>query len=185
MNISKEGIKWGIFTVIVTIIIYIIAYFISYETFFNTGIFWVTTLFYVFTMYMASREARNKFMATHDLTEEPYPFNMALQPPFLTFLIANILYYLFNYIMFAFVNPELPEIQKAITLETLDKVMSSMSAFMDEDQIDEMVEAIEEQDFTVTLGSTLLGLARSLLGGFLLSAIFALIFKKNQIQRLS
>ncbi len=185
MNISKEGIKWGIITGIVTIVIYLIAYLIGYETFFNTGIFWITTLFYIFTMYMASREARNKFMETHDLTEEPYPFNIALQPPFLTFLIANILYYLFNYVMFVYVNPELPDIQKEIALETMDKAMNAMSAFMDEDQIEEMAEAIEEQDLTVTLASTLLSLARSLLGGFLLSAIFALIFKKNQIQRLS
>lgn len=185
MNISKEGIKWGIITGVVTVTIYIVAYLTGYKVFFNTGIFWVTTLFYFFTMYMASREARNKFMASHDLTEEPYPFNMALQPPFLTFLLANIIYYFFNYIMYVFVNPDLPAIQKTITLETMEKMMDSMAAFMNEEQIEEMVEAMEEQDFTVTLGSTLMGLARSLLGGFLLSAIFALIFKKNQIQRLS
>ena len=87
--------------------------------------------------------------------------------------------------MFAFVNPELPDIQRTILLENMDNVANSMSAFLKEDQIEEMVEAIEENDYKVTLGSTLLGLARSLLGGFLLSAIFALIFKKNQIQRLS
>ncbi|MBK7426672.1 MAG: DUF4199 domain-containing protein [Saprospiraceae bacterium] len=185
MNISKEGIKWGLIAGVVTVVIYIGAYMMGYKAFFNAGIFWATTIFYFFAMYMASREARNKFMATHDLTEEPYPFNIALQPPFLTFLIANILYYFFNYIMFAFVNPELPDIQRTILLENMDNVANSMSAFLKEDQIEEMVEAIEENDYKVTLGSTLLGLARSLLGGFLLSAIFALIFKKNQIQRLS
>lgn len=185
MNISKEGIKWGIIAGVVTIIVYVVAYLVNVEFYFNSAVSWAIILFNMFAMYMASKHARNLFFESHDLAEESYSFNIALQPPFLTYLITTVIFYVLNFVMFNVVNPELAELQQTITLDQLQKNSSMLEGFLGEEQFEKMVEGVAEQDFSVTISSTFLSLATSLLGGFLLSAIFALIFKKNQIQRLS
>lgn len=185
MKINKAGIKWGLIAGALTIIVYVGAYAADPKLYFNSGLSWSIVALNILAMFMASREARNIFLLNHDLAEEPYSFNVALQPPFVTYLITTLAFYILNYIMFNFVNPELADLQQTFTLTELEKQRSMLESLMGEDKFDEMMEGIEEQDFSVTIGSSFLGLATSLLGGFLLSAIFALIFKKNQIERLS
>lgn len=185
MNISKPGIKWGIIAGVVTIVVYVGAYLVDAELYFNSAVSWAIILFNLFAMYMASKQERNIFFESHDLGEEPYSFNTALQPPFLTYLITTVIFYVLNFVMFNVVNSELAELQHTITMDQLQKNSSMLEGFLGEDQFEKMIDGVAEQDFSVTLSSTFLSLATSLLGGFLLSAIFALIFKKNQIQRLS
>lgn len=182
MDIKKQGIKWGLIVGGATVAIYIIAYMVRKESYIDSTMIWLLTMMlYLIGMRQASVETRTEFLSFYNENGEPYRFAYALQPPFLVFLIAQVLYYLQQYLMFNFIDPSLSEIARDIAIEKIDEVSGILGRFMDEDNADLMREQLEEQDFSMKISSVLLNLAFSLLGGFLISCIYALVFKKENV----
>lgn len=82
----------------------------------------------------------------------------ALKHSFLAFVVSQMLFWLFVYAMFNFINPELTEIQRKMMLEAGMKV--------------------ENQDLTMTLGMIFKRWAFMLIPGFFLSLMVASFMKK-------
>ena len=82
----------------------------------------------------------------------PGDFRSALQPAFLTFVVANALFYLFYYLLFGVFDPGLVDLQR--------ETMVSDPRFG---------QAFENYDLKVTLGNTFFRYCYSLIGGFILS----------------
>ncbi|MCB0520439.1 MAG: DUF4199 domain-containing protein [Lewinellaceae bacterium] len=82
----------------------------------------------------------------------------ALKTAFLVFVISMLVFHLFSYVMFNFVDPGLTDLQK------------------------QMMEAAgretKDLDFKMTFGRVMFGYAFSLIGGFFISYLIASILKK-------
>jgi len=182
MDIKKHGIRWGLIVGGATVAIYIIAYFISKRTYIDSSMIWLLTMaLYLIGMRQASTETRTEFLSFYNESGEPYRFSYALQPPFLVFLIAQVLYYSQQYLMFNLIDPSLADVAREVAIEKIDDVSGILGRFLDEDNAEIMKEQLEEQDFSMRISSILLNLAFSLLGGFLISCIYALVFKKENV----
>src|SRR5690606_21788662 len=143
MNISKAGVKWGVIAGVVTVIVYIGAYQINPEYYFNWTIFPI----FLSAMFLASKQARNLFLSTHDLKEESYTFNLALQPPFVTYLIVSLFYFSMNFVMNNYIDNSLPNIQRELTIANHEKNIKQFS----EEEYENRKILIEEDDYSVTL----------------------------------
>jgi len=99
---------------------------------------------------------------------------VALKPAFLTYLIGNLIYVLFYYVLFNFIDPGLEEVQKELTMDAMEKI----GGLLGEDGMEAAIEQIENQDFSFGLGKALWTFAFSLIfPGFVSAAIIAAIMK--------
>lgn len=180
MDLRSIGIRYGLMAGVVTIIIYFIAYLIDKTLFIQSSVLWISTMvIYLIAMRLASIEARNAFFANPDTSTSSYSFSNAIQPAFVVFLIAQIIYVLFQFLMTRLIDPSLIELTREIAIEQLETGSQWYLKFLPEDALETAKEQVEEQDFTPKISTTLLSLAFSLLGGFLISCIYGLVFKKN------
>ena len=83
----------------VAILFFAVIYMVDKVLFLNPVLWWASTVIYFFFMYRAVQPAE-------DLT-----FRDNIRDPFLTFVLANGLFYLFYYLMLSFIDPVLQDIQ--------------------------------------------------------------------------
>jgi hypothetical protein len=181
MDFKTPGIRYGLIVAAATVGLYLIAYFIDKSLFVKSAVLWIVTFaFYLIGMRQASLEARTLYFEQETETPQSYRFSLALQAPFLVFLIAQGSYAFFQFFMIRFLDPSLIELTRTLALQQLESTDTGIfSKFMTEDVIETAKEAIESQDFTPKISSTLLGLAFSLLGGFLISCVYAAVFRRE------
>ena len=101
------------------------------------------------------------------------PFRQALQTAFLTFLIANLLYYLFYYFLFNTIDPHLAELQRQVYLEFYEQNFSGL-------ELQKHLQGLEDKDFSVNAKVLLIGFGQGAIGGFLLSLLIALTVKQER-----
>jgi len=99
--------------------------------------------------------------------EETLGFRQASQKAFIVYLIANIFYYMYYYMMHKF-NLEIVEYQRADALE-------NAKHFYSKDQLFRQLQAIKKADLTVTLGGIIQYYLKGVFGAFFLSLFVALI----------
>lgn len=102
-------------------------------------------------------------------------FRFLVREGFIVYLIAQIIYYLFYYLLFFEIDPGLLELQKSIELEKVEETRGILG----EQRADEMLRNLKEGAIGMTTGSLIRQFVPSLLPGFAMSAIFALIVKKS------
>lgn len=152
----KYSIRYGIITGIVTILYLLIFYFVDKPTMLGGGIAWSTNILFFVGMLFAARETRNEL--------ELLSFREALSIAFVTYVVANLFYYDFLYILFNFVDPELLELQKQVGLEAIrDSGMGDM--------FEEQIKVIEETTPTFSIWQALGGYLQSAIFGFILSLL--------------
>lgn len=83
-----------------TILYLLLFYFFDKANIHNGAIVWSTVIIYVACMYKAVVEEKNALGGTIEFKE-------AVSPAFTVYLIANIMYYAFIYLMFKYFDPEL------------------------------------------------------------------------------
>ena len=99
--------------------------------------------------------------------EERLGFRAASQKAFVVYLIANIFYYLYFYMMHD-LNPEIAEYQRA------DALVNAKD-FYPKDQLFKQLQAIKKADFSVTLGGILQYYAKGVFSAFFLSLFVAFV----------
>ncbi|MGB1204593.1 MAG: DUF4199 domain-containing protein [Chitinophagales bacterium] len=152
------------------VIVYLLLYFTDVRLFLN---FWIGISFFVVTiaaMVIAAKRTKTELggYAT---------FQQALQPAFLTIVIVQFIGNFFNYLMYNFVDPSLSESLREVTIEMTYGWLQNMNA--PEEVVEQSLSDIEQQDFTVSLSSTLIGFAVTVFVGFGIAAIVAL-FVRNE-----
>ena len=148
-NIS---LKYGVLAGGVVILYLLLFYLIEKGLMFSMGVAWSSILIYAFFMYKAIAEQRTIF-------EGKITFREAVSVAFLTFIIANIIYYVFHYPMVK-LDPSLVGILKEMSIDFYKKIMSNQDG-----------EEIEKsfKDFDINLSTIFLSFARGAIGGFILS----------------
>lgn len=159
----KEGkynlsIRYGGLIGITVIIYMLIFYFYDKKVMLGPSVLWSTTLLYIVGMFFAAREERKK--------REFITFREVLSVAFVTYLVANVYFYNFIYILFNFVDPTLPELQLQVGIENAKA--SGLSEYLED-----AIAKIEEMPAELTLGQAIFDYIRSAIFGFILSLAIA------------
>ncbi len=107
-------------------------------------------------------------------------FKTVLKTAFGVYSISIILYYIFYYVLFNFVDPSLIEVQRTIQIENFESAVEA--GFMDSlmaKEIAAIKEGILNEDLSVTFVVCCYGIAKSLIFGFILSLIVSIILRRH------
>ncbi len=110
------------------------------------------------------------FLAVNEINskgESTLGFRAASQKAFIVYLIANIFYYMYYYMMHE-LNPEIAEYQRADALE-------NAKHFYPKDQLFKQLQAIKKSDLSVTLGGIIQYYLKGVFSAFFLSLIVAFV----------
>jgi hypothetical protein len=173
-NLNKEastnGIIVGILSLVVGIVVYYAAPSLLGSIGFGIGSMVVSILIYVFFTI----DLRKKIGGF-------WNFREALKGIFLMAFVAGLLYSVVNYAFYNFVEPQAYEKVAGYMEAGTSKTLENMG--MEQDQIDEAIskqmEGIKEQ-YNPTVGQFFKNLGIAVLVQFVMSLIFAAIFKKEE-----
>lgn len=160
----NQGIKFGLFYGLVSVILSLVLYLIDKEL--MTGSIPTTiAAFVIATVFMVLAAKATKADNGGIL-----PYGEAVITTFLVLSIGFFISGLFIYVMFNFIDPSLVDLTRERAIEMTEKLIAMMGQD-NEDAIDKMREALEEQDFSMGLGQVLM----SWLGNSVVGLIYALI----------
>lgn len=129
-----------------TILYLLLFYFLDKANIHNGAIVWSSIIIYLACMYKATVETKNQLGGS-------ITFKDAVSPAFTVYLIANVMYYAFIYLLFKYFDPELVSIATELSGDEQFRI------------------SLELWDY-VTL------CLRGCIFGFILSAILALILTR-------
>jgi hypothetical protein len=95
-----------------------------------------------------------------DITLPPSPMRRRVRAAFLVLVIANICFYIFQFVLLKYIDPSLLNIQYEMALEI-------------------GISNVTLESFKPTIGKTLLSFGSSLIGGFLMAYAVAYIIQRN------
>ncbi len=156
--------KYGLLAGVLAIGYLLLFYLVNRALILNPAVYWSSVLFYLVCMYKACLSARSGYGGL--LT-----FSDGLRTAFTVFLIANLLFYLFYYLLFNYIDPDLVALQEAS--------FRQFAEMMNPEEARPMLEAMEKQGFEMTLTATLFGYAKGAIGGFVLALIVAAVTKRG------
>lgn len=166
---STNGIIVGILSVMIGIIVYYAAPSLLGSMAFGIASGVVSLLIYIF-FTIDTRKKIGGF----------WTFREALKGIFLMAFVAGLLYSVVNYAFYKFIEPNAFETVATYMEEGTSSTLEKMG--MDQDKIDEAIngqmEAIKEQ-YNPTIGQFFKNLGIAVLVQFVMSLIFAAIFKKE------
>jgi len=151
--------KYGTLAGIGTILFLLLFYFIDQRAMLGWSVYWAPIVLYMMAMVWAVKSQK-------EAHGDQLTFKEGLSTAFLTFLIANLFFHIFNYVLFKFMDPDLVALQKEISMELFDTTLVG-------EQYEEMKAQMEEADFSPSLSKSLYGFAKGAIGGFILSLLVA------------
>lgn len=160
INMLKQnrGVKYGIIAGGITVGIYLLFYFIDAELIFNSFLNWATVGLYLAIAWKAVEDEKQAIGGKLE-------FQQALKVGFTVFVVANLIYYLYYYLLYGVFDPGLEDVQRAVMAETLEARKSMLT----EEQYDAFKASLEGDGLKVGFQNTLLTYARSLIGYFLIA----------------
>ncbi len=99
-------------------------------------------------------------------------FRLIIQPIFVVFLVANLLYFVYYYLLFNFIDPSLIAAQKAYFLQ-----MAESHGQVTEENRQVFMQETMQGELT-SLRAVMYNYASGAIGGFALSAVMAFILKR-------
>jgi len=162
-------LKYGIGAGVLTIVYMLIFYSIDNALLFSPWVSWSSLAIYIAAMLKATLSARAE-------SEGLYSFRQGLRPSFGVYVVASITYFIFNYFLYNFINPDLPEIQREIMIQQAADIAEKLGRPELQDQMTD----IKTEDLRVSIQNSALGFMWSLMGGFVLSTIIAFATKRDR-----
>lgn len=172
-NLNKFAINNGVILAIIGIALQILPFYAAPQllgsTAFGIGISVITLVLYI--------------LFTLDLRKKVggfWVFKDALRGVFIMSLLANVATTVFNYIFYNFIEPDGFEKVKGYIIEGTTKTLEGLGLQQDaiDAQMDATIKTLEDQ-YHPTLLIALRNAAIAIVIGFVMSLIFAAIFKKN------
>jgi len=154
---SNKAIIYGGLAGIGTIIYLMSFYFFDPKVMLSSWVYYSSSIFYLIGMFVTVFTIRKE---TGGLD-----FRTALSLAFQCFLVANVVYYLFSYLLFNYIDPTLVDLQK--------EMMEDYLKGLNDEQGKEMLKQFKDGDIAYTLSKTLFSFALSTISGFVLSLLVA------------
>ena len=163
----NSALRFGLMTGVASIIITLILYLINRSSITGSA-GWVGLLVFLAGMAYGTLQIRKEqggYMS----------FGEAFKNTWIIWVGAALLTSLFTYIMFNFIDTGLEDLQKEAAYEMAER----MSGMLGEDGKEAMMESLENQDFGMSFGRTILNFFVSALIGTIPALIVSLFVKKN------
>ena len=145
------AVKYGLAAGAITVLVFTLAYLINFDIYLSSIFYWSTTSIYLVAMYMLAAKVTDNGGET---------FREIVRPLFICYLVANLVFFVFNYIMITYVDT-------TIYPEQCLRMVSKMKQL-----------ELEDTDMTFKLSNYVLQYFQSAIGGFIISASIA--FSKKQ-----
>lgn len=170
--ILSSTIKYGIAAGIGTVLFLLSCYYIDKALIFNTGIYYTSLIFSVIAMWLVGSNIMNNYEAE---------FPAVLRQVFLTFLIADIIYYVWYYMMVNHIDVGLLEYQKNQMLAAYQALKAKTTDIEEAKQWTQMIQDLENNGLTaISISNVMLQMARGVIGGFLLAYIITFALNKRK-----
>jgi Ca2+/Na+ antiporter len=131
---------------------------------------WVLNLSWLPYFYFVFISIKN-----HHQKQPDSDFRSLVREGFVVYLIAQIIWYLTFYLLFFEIDPQLREMQAEIELKRIQESIGILG----QERADEMAKLLESTEGKMRAGDLLKQFVPSLLPGFVIAAIFALIVKRS------
>jgi len=155
----------GLSAGLLTVLYFFVFYIIDKKFFFNPIVFWGSFLILFSGFFVNIFQYRN----------EPFPFIVALRSFFLIFFLNSAFYNIFYFIMTNYIDVKLVDVQYEVILNGL-KSNTILSA---EEQQSAWNISKEELTNNLKSGTIFFSFMQGLPVGFMLSGLFAYLFKKH------
>jgi hypothetical protein len=166
---NQNIIKYGLYAGAGTIAYLLLFYYMDPRMMFNTWVQWSYRVIFIAAMVAATLVERRA-------AEDGFSFRQAVRPAFGVYVVASLIYLIFFYVMFNYVNTDLPEIQRAVLVEQSQFLAEKLGMV----EMQEQMEQIKVEDLQVTFRNSSLDFMWRLIFGFILSAILALILRRER-----
>lgn len=164
----KSAILYGVLSGIAIICYHLGVYFWNKPTIISAGFFYSVYLVHIPFMIASGL----KFRMTHDGLID---YKEALREVFITFLVGMAIYYVLYYGLFNY-DLELVGIQKQQAFDHYELLLEN--DVIKKKEYNNFMTAWEKDDYKVTIGSIIPGIPFRIIGGFVLSALVALMVKR-------
>lgn len=166
---KQKTLVYGLIAGSATIGYFLLFYFIQPRLFFSLGVQWASLLIFIGCMVLAVRNGRRL------AGEGQYPWQLGLRAAFAVYVLAAVMYHLFYYLLYNYGGPELAAIQEDVVMENLSKYQNVVG----EQNAEHLRRDIQQAGIALTPGAALMALARSIIGGFVLSLIIGYLMRKE------
>lgn len=161
-------IKNGVFLALASIILQMGAYTINKS--YLASMWMILPSFALLIFFMV------KSVRDHKANNGGYAsFGEALKSTFGTYFISTVIGIIFTYLLYNFIDPDLTEMIKQQAIATAESVSEMLGQEMD----DEVLDQLENQDFSMSFGKILANSIFPMIMGFVISLIVSAITKKN------
>lgn len=156
-NIIKNGIIAG-----VAVIGYVLLFYYTHkEWLFTAGFVFSSLLIYLFFMYQAAKQVANE------------DFKMVLKAAFGVFVVTNVIYYGFDYVLFNMIDTSLIYIQKESMIQYY---ASGAKSVQDQNQLSESIGEAQFHD----IKGLAFNFAKGAIGGFGLAIMISILIKRRE-----
>lgn len=159
---NRIGTQYGAIAGVVVVLYTLVFYAIDKKLMLSGLVSYGSLIFYIAAQYLAIARYKKESGGKLDFRE-------GLRLGFLTYLIANAVFYVFYYFLHQY-DASLAAIQKATMLENLPR-------FVPEEGMAQARQEVETYDFTFGLSELFFGYARGAIAGFSLAAGIAYMLK--------
>ncbi len=166
---KQTNLVYGLIAGSATIGYFLLFYFIQPRLFFDLKVQWASLLIFVGFMSLAVGSGRRK------AGEGPYPWQLGLRTAFVVYVLAAAMYHLFYFLLYNYIAPELASIQEAVLMENLARYKDVVG----ERNAENLERDIRQTGIALTPGTALMALARSIIGGFVLSLVIGYLMRKE------
>lgn len=137
----EVGVRWGAIAGVLVVVLFMVVYYLDRAFVLDRNLWLGSTVIYLLAMYQAQRPVVSDDIKAY------------IQPGFMTFVIANAIFYIFYHLLFTQIDPGLLDVQAAL-LES--------QGYLDD--------AGGREGLEPTFSKTFFDYTRSLIVGFVLAA---------------
>lgn len=164
---ENPSVKYGLLGAGVLIVFYLLLWVLDPMYYFKWS--WLSFFIIIYIIYLAIKEARI-------ISDGFISFADAFKTSFITMVIVSAITLVFSILLFKVIDPGLAEVQKQFSIEFTENMLNLFGAG---DMSDEILDQVEDQDYSISIRSMILGYFTGLIWWAILSAIMALIMKRK------
>ena len=160
-QLQTNGLYGGMAVIAYSLILFLL----NREYLVQPELTWASLIIYILFMVRAVQQERETY------EESVFTMRAGTRTAFWVFLIISAVYYLFNYVMFNVIDPDLTNLQKQLLLDQEDFIRDLFG--------DEYFEAIRDKDFKITLSNSFFAFCQAAIGGFIISLLIGLTHRRG------
>ena len=157
--LKETAIRIGILTGVAVIGYFILFYVIDKSLMLSSGVYWASTILFIGGMVYACRLERQK------RGQAGLAIQDSIKIAFTTYVITAFLYHTWLYILMAYLDPSLVEIQKDMLLQQIER----SSTVLGKELTEQVKDGFRSEGIDVSLSKSFFALAQSILFGFILA----------------